>query len=50
MEMIYLRPIYIEGKKGKNRNRMFLKWNAGYSEDVLHIQIIFIKKMVVHMY
>ena len=46
---LFKKPIYIEGKKDNIEVECSLKWNADYSEDVFHILIIFIKKMVEHI-
>ena len=49
--ILFKKPIYLEDNKSNLDIQCSLKWNAGYSEDVtIHLQIIFIKKMVVHIY
>ena len=51
MEMIYLKNQFILKEKNNIELECSLKWNAGYAEDILSIlQIIFIKKMVEHIY
>ena len=48
--MIYSKKQFISKIKNNIEIECALKWNAGYSEDVFLIQIIFIKKMVVLMF
>ena len=50
MVTIYLKNQFILRVKRENIEiECSLRWNASYSEDVFHIQIIFIKKMVEHI-
>ena len=48
---VFKKPIYVTSSKNNVIVECSIEWNAGYSEEVLcHLLIIFLKKMVAHIY
>ena len=47
---LFKKPIYIEGKRQKIEIECSIKWNAGYSEDLLPFTNNIYQKMVERMF